>query len=506
MERGMQQPLYQWIREHIENGRLPETLCLPSNEKANDSLKFADGAMDGIHMYHTRNGTIELEPLIQVLEQICNAQDEMAVRQLLEYSKEVTALSAIDELQNYMIEHRESLDASKIFQFAYHLVQNTSERELVKYGLALLELFQHREETFDDILRTLALSNEFTLFVLFNMRSWENAEEEILEVAKKVEGWGRIFAVEELSAEQPQTRYWLLTEGIHNNIIPDYSALSCYEKSGMLNWLKQEMTDAEFRGAGEILQVLLSEGPVAGISAIPEKPELFQSYLNQAKQHKLEATDYEILLDLMDYEEKQENKVAGIAEQIHTMLSSIECTSCINQAVLRGENFSMAKRLGLPYEKAVYQSIEQDFEKNYFNSALLMSDGNYVEECISLFEQRLPLDTMATGPAQLNGFGKEYINYHILIAIVQLLKRYPGKGDRLLKTALRAPVINNRNIALTVLEEWVEKQNDSLEKLYPEYYSILKELILIEPEASIRTRMEKLIQSQSDSIKEKNNK
>ena len=83
-----------------------------------------------------------------------------------------------------------------------------------------------------------------------------------------------------------------------------------------------------------------------------------------------------------------------------------------------------------------------------------MPGEDYAMELIRLFEERLPLEEMACGSADEMGLGEEFENYRILIYMVQHLKDRPGMGVRLIRTALNAPVVNNRNMALTVLEEW----------------------------------------------------
>ena len=62
----------------------------------------------------------------------------------------------------------------------------------------------------------------------------------------------------------------------------------------------------------------------------------------------------------------------------------------------------------------------------------------------------------------------------------------------LIQTALKEPVVNNRNMTLTVLEEWVKDKGCSLGKCYPDLHQLLLELRESEVRHDIRTRMDAL--------------
>ena len=123
---------------------------------------------------------------------------------------------------------------------------------------------------------------------------------------------------------------------------------------------------------------------------------------------------------------------------------------------------------------------------------LLMSEEEYAVRLIHLFEEKLPLDEMAAGSADEMGLGEAFTDYRILVYMIQHLKNRPGMGVRLIQTALKAPVVNNRNMALTVLEEWVKDKGCSLGKCYPDLHQLLLELRESEVRHDIRTRMDAL--------------
>ena len=71
------------------------------------------------------------------------------------------------------------------------------------------------EETIEKV-KTLALSDEFTLYCLYILLNLENSNEEIFKIAKKVKGWGRIYSVKYLKVTNDEIKEWILEEGCHN--------------------------------------------------------------------------------------------------------------------------------------------------------------------------------------------------------------------------------------------------------------------------------------------------
>ena len=58
--------LYEWIKEHIVDGSLPkQDSSLPPEEEVEEGkLKFADGAKDGICMYHMARSSYDINAFL----------------------------------------------------------------------------------------------------------------------------------------------------------------------------------------------------------------------------------------------------------------------------------------------------------------------------------------------------------------------------------------------------------------------------------------------------------
>ena len=319
-------PLYECIKTNCIDGILPNDFSLPQDEEPG-KLRFADGAMDGILLFHTggqrpldEDGRTKMEELVQLISDTYkddNEQGHITDETLRAFMKEHLALSVIDEIQQYIRQNDDKLNAENIYYYGIKQMLTSTDKECVKFGLLLLELFTLKNEHMKEILRTFALSDEFTLFVLFIMEQWDNAAEEIFNVAKKVNGWGRVHAVERLEPVTEEIKEWLLYEGINNQILPAYSARTCYEKAEVEKRLFEtpcgELSIQDYRSIGMILYEMLEEGPVAGISAVKNRREVLKVYLEHGlsaqKDDLLTAKEYEYISAIKKYLQEEIEEV-----------------------------------------------------------------------------------------------------------------------------------------------------------------------------------------------------
>lgn len=167
--------LYAYIAEHVTDGALPEDFSLPDNNEG-EELRFADGAFDGTYMYHMAHDSLSEDdrPLMEDAIRAAGAGDTEKADALfaaLGSKLHAHAIAAIDDLQGYIMEHREDISVQNAYRYAVHAVMESTDRECVKFGLSILELIPSDNEELRDVIRTLALSDEFTIFALFVIRA-----------------------------------------------------------------------------------------------------------------------------------------------------------------------------------------------------------------------------------------------------------------------------------------------------------------------------------------------
>lgn len=278
--------LYELIRDAVqENGRLPEWFSLPEGEKESGAASFSDGARDGIALYHMGPRKENIEGLIETLKLVNDDKPGEAYLKLKEFFSDDNnrMLFMVDPLANYLFENHADFSPEKVYAFATALMRSSDNAECIKFGLALFEMINVDDGTSYDVVRTLALCNEFTMFCAFSMRQWPDANNELLAAARKVDGWGRVHTVRYLAPLTEEARVWMLREGCRNTIMPAYSALEIAMKCDPLRYLQRPTcTKEEYEDIRFLFLALLDESAVPGLSLLPDKEDLLKSLLELA--------------------------------------------------------------------------------------------------------------------------------------------------------------------------------------------------------------------------------
>lgn len=311
MNNSKAKSLYKYILSSVVDKHLPENFSLPQSDGDNEP-RFADGAIDGITIFHTAFSDMtdeEHELMAKAVNAASEADFELADKLFMELGQKKRAISIIDELQEYIIENRETFPAENFYHYAILSIMESDNTECVKYGLSILELFDiENNEKLKDVVRTLGLSDEFSIFVIFIMLKWENGNDEVFRLAQKLHGWGRIHAIERIEPETSEIKEWLLRDGIHNNVLPAYSALICWKNSDAETILKNNPSKEDLSGIRDIIDGLLDEGPVPGLSQLENETDIIITFLNKVMDMKPDTADYEVIQNILTrYEENNNN-------------------------------------------------------------------------------------------------------------------------------------------------------------------------------------------------------
>lgn len=457
------------IADNLVNEELPEDFSLPKPD--NGALRFADGARDGITVYHTapQGLTDEYREIMKTgFDSVGDAG--AAIKIFRSLFDKISPMAAIDHIQRYLIENSSSCDMGEIYSFALKCLFY-KDIDIVKLGLIILEIYEEPNDNGKSMIHILGLSDEFSVFVIFNMMRWSDANEWIYELAKHVHGWGRIHAVEKLAPENDEIRDWLVLEGYRNTIMYEYSALTVFEKAEVSKMLKGELSQEKFQSISDILGSLLNEGPVTGISGVSDAQEVYSDFLSQASSHSLTLDVCETVMNIMSY--GFEGKIDDECEKI---LNSDECRKIVTEAIKDGKGLDLAQKLGIDTAQTVFGLMKKDLMTYGHLCGRAMKDPGDRDKTVALFTEQLPLKEIATGPEDCMGFGPEYAAHRTLLMCIQYLKEYPFTGTELVLTALSSPVINNRNMALGVISSWCKIKECSLQELSPEICKQVQEL------------------------------
>ena len=324
----MADSLYQIISSAIVDGSLPEDFALPAEPDETDGISWADGAFDGVCYYHMGTEKPDIDALVSMADAIfaASAGDyDRADELFLEVKKKVRALGLIDDLQRFVVERKDKVDQKNLLVYADHLITETADRELVKYGLSLIELFDITDlDIVEEAVMTVGLSDEFTLFSTFVLRQLPHGNEDIFDLAKHVSGWGRIHCVEALEPETDEIREWLLFEGIQNRIMSAYSALTCWNKSGAEEILRGEPSAEQLAAIRDILIALLDEGPCPGLSDVKDAESVVMRFLDLEDVHAFDPADYDAIRELRARFDRDDTYDRAIVERCDAILSRVE--------------------------------------------------------------------------------------------------------------------------------------------------------------------------------------
>lgn len=291
-----------------EGGFLPDDFSLPEVQSENH-VKFADGAMDGILIYHSAFSVIEEAEKAEILDALKLAEKgefDNAAGKFSEFCKSHRAIGLIDDIQGVIMDHTDELSVQQMVRFAIGLITGSDDRELIKIGLIILELVNTANDpNLMRHIRTLGLSDEFTLFSVFIMRHWPDGQMEILDLARRVHGWGRIHCVQFIEPENDEIRHWLLTDGIDNGVMSEYSALTVFEKTGIEEMLdRSDLSEEEVKSILNVIDSMLVEGSVTGISGVEDPPEVLAKVLKAAGKIAPDENEQRILNDVKELYER----------------------------------------------------------------------------------------------------------------------------------------------------------------------------------------------------------
>ncbi|MDG0792847.1 hypothetical protein OMP38_19710 [Cohnella ginsengisoli] len=174
------------------------------------------------------------------------------------------------------------LNAGNLYEEALWMARHSVHRNVVKFGLALLSQYgseRHRELTF-----TLGKHEEFTLYAASALMSMDQSSKSLCELARCVDGWGRIYLVERLDPETQEIRDWLLREGFRNRIGDGLLAYTCALKGDLEEALQADTIDPSlYEGAGGILAALIAGGPAEDIDDYEQAMPVIGEYLRHAE-------------------------------------------------------------------------------------------------------------------------------------------------------------------------------------------------------------------------------
>ena len=474
--------IYELIKSSIQaNGELPEDFKLPPKDP--NGVPWADGALDGVYIYHTVGNEEDIEPLKNIVFQISEGKFEEAQNNL--ENLDFFMISRRDPLLNWIIKEQKQINIDNLCEFTISQLSTSKNIEVIKFCLCVLEIIklETEKDTIEKV-KILALSDEFTLYCLNILKNLKNSNEEIFEIAKKVKGWGRIYSIKYLKVTNDEIKEWILEEGCHNYIIPAYTAYTCAKKINLVEILNEDkISNKKFNDISYLMNALLDEEAITGISNLEDRELLIERYLEKAKTLASAEEDYYAIITLKEYIKNNKeinNELIKICDEI---LNSEKTRNIVKELLKEGYGYNIAKYLGIDTDKYILEYLQNNPFKNphvIFN----ISKRENMEKLVSLIEKKLTLEKLEGAPTdkfyskneenkeyifldtiikKLGNFGRTEGNFVITVYPVEPTasmdepENFVGIGENLIICSLNSPYVDIRYGAVNTLESWKEK-------------------------------------------------
>ena len=513
--------IYELIKTSIQsNGELPEDFKLP--QKDPNGVPWADGAIDGVFIYHTVRNEENIDALKNIVFQISERKFEDAQTNLdkLDFSM----ISRRYSLLNWIIQEEEKINLNNLYEFATFQLTTSKNIELIKFCLSVLTLMNI--ETDKDIIekvKILALSDEFILYCLDILVycldilvQLEDSNEEIFEIAKKVKGWGRIYTIEYLQATNNEIKEWILEEGCHNNVLPAYTAYTCAKKINLVEILNEDkISNKKFNDISYLMNALLDEEAITGISQLENRELLIERYLEKAKYLSSTEDDYSAVMTLKEYIKNNKEINNDLIKICDKILNSEKTRNNVKELLKEGYGYNIAKYLGIDTDKYILEYLQNNPLKNpyiIFN----ISERENMEKLVSFIEKNLTLEKLKGAPTnkfypknkenkeyifldtiirKLGNFGRTERNFVVSLYPVEPTasmdepENFIGIGENLIICALNSPYVDIRYDAVNTLESWKEKEYILSNKIIENIRNLEK----LEVDEELKIKLNKLL-------------
>jgi hypothetical protein len=442
---------------------------LPDEEPAaGGGLRFSAGSLDNVGVRHFGiDGEQQTSRLFRALERAATCGRAPDRKTLYGLMLQHDAVSYAEALAARV--EASSLDREAVAEVARRLATEAPDREPVKFGLVLLASCGSPRDL--DLVMTYARHDEFTMYAVAALgRVADDVLAAELAIAEQVHGWGRVTLVERIVAhgsDRADVRGWLLRRGYANAVMHEYLAHACATAGRLHEALAADTIDDELRaGACAIVHALINGGPAEDMNDYDHGPAAVGQLLRHLGDT-TEPTELMVVAAISSWLASGDDwgaaEARGWSEDVRGEIATRA------RAILRREEVADRLRAAFrsddPMERFAAWDVSGEAGVDLWEDAFALAqreplthylyqwlsrtkDPMRLRRTIALAEQSLPLDEIATGPAE------ELFGDDAQMALTFVLQALPGSGQfsgPLVRTALRSPLVNVRYRATRVL-------------------------------------------------------
>jgi hypothetical protein len=330
----------------------------------------------------------------------------------------------------------------------------------VKFGIAMLGSMGDENDL--EIVRTLALHDEFGLYAAAAIAELAPQRQQgLYEMARKLNGWGRIEAVTQMTfTPDPTLRRWLLTEGFRNDVTPQYLAYHCATIADLADAMGDPANTQDMKflaGVSDLIQSLTKPGPSRDAKTYEQTPEVAISYL-QAVQGRKDSIGFLLTAQVLN---EYANAAPWTADQkalVRKLAAPIIADKSWRRRVIK----ALSNDRG-DLEQAEMAATKLDIETFDVHMKRLAKNGAVADRWRLAFSAADPHQVASLvnvaektfGPRFARGaVGRAHTSDAALEAVLQGVAMYPGTGVPIVDGSLldMSPAV--RRAAVETLVRW----------------------------------------------------
>ena len=430
------------------------------NRLSNELMKILLNDINNDEKLSDVNGYITLNPIINYYESFIKL-----FKDLVEDNKDISL---------------------KINDIIKKIFTNSNSSEEIKLGLILAPICNI--EKIEEILEIFSIHNDYLFYVIKAYEYIGGFNNTIFEMAKKSNGYGKVFCVMNLSPTTYEIRKWMIEKGSDNNVgVPEllsYSMLSLE----LLDYLETaEFNGKEIEALAKSFSMLLSD---YGLDDIKDGKKIFDKLLEIID--KVDGGIYSLYVVISilysieaividDYKSKRSPSSFKFDDDYKYIIENCKkiCKKDIWHEIIANQVSNLeieSSVLVSCSEKTKYKLRKKEFEtilnRDYTNPLLYkyaFSTGNKsIKKCaFNIGLQKLPINEVVSGQDEMKIENLVYediaqICFFIIIKYSQY-EEFQDKYKDINLQALKAPLIETRIQAATNLQRFREEFN-SLDK------------------------------------------
>jgi hypothetical protein len=466
-----------------------------------NQIRFGAGAVDAVIAGESK-GQGPVAAAAAVLELLRSEPNQRNLNAVVDRLSEVGGPAEVDRLIVSVADGRPSRD--RLASLARWLCRYGARRECVKTAIGLLGMSGTESDA--ELIARLGLLEELTLYALVAFQNLlQDPDRAVFDLAQQVRGWGRVQAVRRLrDTSDEEIGRWLLYGGYENDVMIEETAFIAATTGELRRRLEEAAgDDGELLDhAGELLSALAMGGPAEDLSDYPDTCPALSAYLSLMEQaapslnrlHHLVGIEAYLSEDLDGNPHLDESAREELRGKVEAILAHPEWVPLV-RGVLESNNarevagvVGVAQRLGIETRPVLWNWLSREPLDGFFWYRLTIgASREEMQRLVEAASALLPLDELATGPADHLGLGSDYEADNCLGYVLQGLRDFPGEGWHAIAVGLRNRVVRNRNQALRAFSGWTRDQ-------WPEDADdVLQKAFWNEPREDVRARIRAVI-------------